>query len=87
MEQIKKKFWRSLEMSLINCKVEFSLGWYEEWILSNVGTAATFTITYAKLYVPIVTFRIKDNTKLTKLLNKRFKRPIHWNKYQVIFKN
>ena len=23
-------FWRSLEISLINCKVEFSLEWYEE---------------------------------------------------------
>ena len=74
MEQIEKKekvkisvplkylsnFWRSLEIPLINCKVEFSLGWYEECILSTVGTAATFTITDAKLYVPIVTLRIED---------------------------
>ena len=30
-------FWRSLEMSLINCKVELSLGWTENWVL---GTAA-----------------------------------------------
>ena len=40
-------------MPLINCKVEFSLKWYEECILSNAGNAATSTITGAKLYVPI----------------------------------
>ena len=26
-------FWRSLEMPLINFKVEFSLGWYEDYIV------------------------------------------------------
>ena len=60
-------FWRSLEMPLTDCKIEFSLGWYEECILSSGGTAATFIITDAKLYVPIVTLKIEDNTKLTKL--------------------
>ena len=35
-------FWRSLEMPLINCKIEFSLGWYEECILSNDGNGLTF---------------------------------------------
>ena len=74
-------------MALINCKVEFSLKWYEECILSNAGTAATFTITDAKLYVPIVTLKIEDNTKLTNFLNEGFKRSIHWNKYKVIFKD
>ena len=74
-------------MPLINCKIEFSLGWYEECILSNNGNAATFTITDAKLYVSIVTLRTEDNTKLSKLLNEGFKRSIHWNKYKVIFKD
>ena len=80
-------FWRSLEMLLINCKVEFSLEWYEECILSTSGTAATFKITDAKLYVPIVTLKTEDNTKLLKLLREGFKRPIYWNKYKIIFKN
>ena len=80
-------FWRSLEMPLINCKVELSLKWYENCILSSAGTAATFTITDAKLYVPIVTLRTEDNTKLSKLLSEGFKRPIYWNKYKVIFRN
>ena len=80
-------FWRFLEILLINCKVEFSLGWYEESILSNAGNAATFTITDATLYVPIITLRTEDNAKLSKLLSKGFKRPIYWNKYKVIFRN
>ena len=40
-------FWRSLEMPLINCKVELSLKWYENCILSSGGTATTFAITDA----------------------------------------
>ena len=58
-------FRRSLEMPLIHCKVELSLQWYENCILSSAGTAATFTITDTKLYVPIVTLKIEDNTKLS----------------------
>ena len=75
-------FWRSLEMPLINCKVELSLKWYERCLLT-AATIATFTITDAKLYVPIVTLPIEDNSKLSKLLNERFKRPIYWNEYKV----
>ena len=61
-------FWRSLVwMPLINCEVELLLSWIENCVLSvgenidnavavaNPGTAATFKITDAKLYVPVVT--------------------------------
>ena len=65
-------------MPLINCKVEFSLKWYERCLLTAANTA-TFRITDAQLYVPIVTLSIEDNSKLTKLLNEGFKRPIYWN--------
>ena len=77
-------FWRSLEMPLINCKVELSLKWYENCTLSSAGTAATFTITDTKLYVPVVTLKIEDNAKLSKLLSEGFKRSVYWNKYVVI---
>ena len=56
-------FWRSLEMHLINCKVELSLKWYERCLLT-AATTATFKITDAKLYVPIVTLSVEDNSKL-----------------------
>ena len=54
-------FWRSLEMPLINCKVELSLKWYERCLLT-AATTATFKITDAKLYVPIVTLSVEDNS-------------------------
>ena len=76
-------FWRSLEMPLINCKVELSLKWIANCLLT-VANTATFTVTDAKLYVPIVPLSIEDNAKLRKLLNKKFKRPVYWNKYKVI---
>ena len=76
-------FWRSLEMPLINCKVELSLKWYERCLLT-VANTATFKITDAKLYVPIVTLSAEDNAKLSKLLDEGFKRSIYWNKHKII---
>ena len=52
--------------------------------MSSGGTATTFAITDAKFYVPVVTLKIEDNTKLSKLLSKGFKRSIYWNEYKVI---
>ena len=75
-------FRRSLEMPLINCQVELSLKWYETCSLTT-ATTATFKITDAKRYAPIVTLSVEDNSKLTKLLKEGFKRPIYWNEYKV----
>ena len=85
-------FWRSLEMPLINFKVELLLTWGEKCILfggdkknagavQNAVTAATFKITDAKLYLPVVTLSTEDNVKLTKQLNDGFKRSVYWSKY------
>ena len=63
-------------MPLINCKVELSLKCYERCLLT-AATTATFKITDARLYVPFFTLSIEDNTKLTRLLNEGFKRPIY----------
>ena len=65
-------FWRSLEMSLIDCKVELSLKWYETCLLTAAITA-TFRIKDAKLSVSIVILAIEDNSKLTKLLSEDLK--------------
>ena len=77
-------FWRSLEMRLINCRVELSLSWNENCILTSLAGNTTFTITDAKLYVPAVTLSTEDNTRLTKLLGEGFKKSVYWNKYKVI---
>ena len=87
-------FWRSLEIPLINCKIELSLKWIENCVLTSAAInadanatgadSASFKKTDAKLYVPIVTLSAQDNAKLTKLLGEGFKRPVYWNTYKVI---
>ena len=67
--------------------VEFSLRWYEHSILSSAGTAATFAITDAKFYVPVVTLKTEDNAKLSKLLNEGFKRSVYWNHYKILLRD
>ena len=42
-----------------------------------------FNITNTKLYVPIVILSSKDNVKLVKLLEERFKRRVYWNEHQT----
>ena len=76
-------FWRSLEMPLINCKIELLLKWYERCLLT-VANTATFKIIDEKCCAPIVVLSAEDNAKLSKLLGKIFKRPVYWNKYKVI---
>ena len=86
-----RNVWRSLEMSLINCKVELSLKWIEICVLTaaEIGAnadatgadIATLEVTDAKLYVPVVTLSAEDRVKLVKQFNDGFKRPVYWNEY------
>ena len=73
-----------LEIPLINSKVELSLGWYENCILSSAGDNPIFTITDAKLYVPIVTLSAEGKAKLSKLWGEGFETLVYSNKYKVI---
>ena len=85
-------FFRSLEMSLINCKTHLALNWTNNSVMCGADTYAggdnvnnretTFKITSTKLYVPIVTLSTKDNVNLTKQLNEGFKRSVYWNEYK-----
>ena len=45
--------------------------------------AATFSITNAKPYVPVVTLSTQDNAKRLEQLKSDFKRTINWNEYQA----
>ena len=85
-------FFRSLEMPLINCKINLELNWSQNCVLATHAGAAgadgiardiTFTITETRLYVPIVTLSNKDTSHLSKLLSEGFKRSVFWNKYHV----
>ena len=78
------KFWRTLEMPLINSEVNLILTWSENYVIvssNDVNQSPTFVITYTKLYVPVVTLSTQDNAKLLQQLKSGFKRVINWNKY------
>ena len=89
-------FWRTLDMSLINCEISLSLTWAKKFVLTdmktrdaegnnqtiNAPTGATFTITAAKLYVSVVTLSTEDDNKLLEQLKTGFKGTIKWNKYR-----
>ena len=54
-------------MPLINCEVNLILNWSASCLIVNTNVAnqnATFRITEAKLYVPVVTLWTQDNAKL-----------------------
>ena len=77
-------FWRTLEMSLINCEVNLILTWSSSCVLIATGIQnqiATFAITDTKLYVPVVTLSTQENTKFLQQLKSGFKRVINWKKY------
>ena len=69
-------------MILLTCKIHLELRWTKKCIMSNIVTATTFQITSTKLYVPVVTLPIKQNSKLIKQISKGFKRSIFWNEYE-----
>ena len=77
-------FWRTLEMSLINCEINLILTWSTNCVIvfTNVANQnATFAITDTKLYVPVVNLSTQDNSKLLQQLKSGVKRVINWNKY------
>ena len=74
-------FWRTLEMSLINCEVNLFWTWSSTCVITNSTGAGPFEITDTKLYVPVVSLSTKENAKLLQQLKSGFKRVINWNKY------
>ena len=84
-------FLRSLEMSLINCKVELKFRWTKHCLLATGVVDDTnadpnniiFAIKDTKLNVPTVTLSAKDNQKLSKPLSKAFERSIYWKEYET----
>ena len=51
--------------------------------MSSARTVATFAITYAQFYVPVVTLKQHKTIQNTRLLSNWFKRSIYWNEYKV----
>ena len=76
-------FFRSLEMPLINCKIELNLTWKKECVLSTDAGNAVFIINDTKMYVPVVTLSKEDNKDFIEQQNKGFQRSIYWNEYKT----
>ena len=85
-------FWRSVEIPLINCKVELKIKWTKYCLLSAAGNDNVnnndsdnifFPIKGTKLYVPAVTLSAKDKQKVSKLPSKGFERSVYWNEYKI----
>ena len=74
-------FWRTLDMSLINCEINLILTWSSTCVITDSNGAGTFKISDTKLYVPVVTLSTQENAKLLQQLKSGFKRVITWNKY------
>ena len=73
------KFWRTLEMPLINCEINLILTWSATCFIIDApiaNQAPTFKITDTKLYVTVVTLSTQDNEKLLQQLKSAFKRTI-----------
>ena len=80
-------------MPLINCEVSLTINQSENCVITSIErrvitntrrytspTDATFKITDAKLYVPVVTLSTKDDNTFLEQLKSGFKRTIKWNK-------
>ena len=75
-------FWRTLEISLINCEINLDLNWSKKCIkvATDVADQGTlFSITGSKLYVSVVASSTQYNAKLFEQLKSGFKREINWN--------
>ena len=71
------RFWRTLEMLLINCEINRILTCSSICVITISTGAEIFVITYAKLYVLVVTSSTQDNAKLLEQSTSGFKRAIN----------
>ena len=86
--------WRSLEMPLVNCKVELKLKWAKYCVLdvayndkSNTNRDnIVFTIKDTKLHVPVLTLSAKDN-KISKHFRKGCETSVYNNEYKTKSEN
>ena len=89
------KFFRSLQVLLINCEISLNLKWSKNCVLTsrlidadpavvgiNNPTTAEFNITDCKLNVPIVTLPTMYKNILYKKLEKGFTIDVYWDGYR-----
>ena len=74
-------FWRTFEMSLINCKINLILIWSSDCVITNSTSVGTFAITDRKRYVPVISLSTQGNAKRLGQIKSGFQRTINWDKY------
>ena len=77
-------FWRTIEIPLINYKINLSLSWSASRIIiytNVVNQNPMFEITKTKLYVPAITVSTQNNAKLLPQFKSGFTRTNKKNKY------
>ena len=74
-------FWRTLEMPLINCKINLTLTWAEKCVISEGNKDTTFKISGTALYASVPILLTEDNSKLLQQLKSDFKGIGRWNQY------
>ena len=88
-------FSRSIEISLINCKIELKLKWKKHCFIAVSVNGSTndspnkiiITISDTKLYASVVKLCAKDNQKLSKILSKGFEELVDCNEYKTKIEN
>ena len=48
-------FWKTFDMSLINCKINVMLTWSANYVIANLPSAGAFAITDKKLGITVLT--------------------------------
>ena len=83
--QYLSNFWKSLEIPLINYKIELNLTWTKYCVFSDnevndndKANNIIFNIKDMKLYVPVVTLSARHNQKWSRIW-KGFERSVYWN--------
>ena len=73
-------FWRTREMPLINCEMSLIVTCSKNCVISSATGEAEFSMTDAKIFVPVATLSTQDKAKLLEQIKPSFKRTINWKK-------
>ena len=75
-------FFRTQKMPLINYQINLLLIWSASCFITNLTSTRTFTITYTKIYVSMVTLSSQNSRTLIQNLKLVYKQTNSWNKWQ-----
>ena len=72
-------FWKTLEMSLINCEVNLILTWSKDCFITHSTGEGKIKIDDTNRYILVVTLSSQNTAKLLQQSKSSFKITINWN--------